>query len=349
MAVRRLDPIQPADFAFTAENLDWATVTIAKYPAGRQASAVIPLLWRAQEQHDDWLPEPAIRYVAELLDMPRIRVYEVATFYTMFQLSPVGRNAHIQVCGTTPCMLRGSEELMNVCRRRIAAEQHQVSEDGKLSWEEMECLGACVNAPLIQVGKDLYEDLTPETFETILDQFANGETPKPGPQIDRAFSAPIGGATTLQDVEALIAERQAAKSQAKATPTDADSAAGLQVVGGADAKAEAPTPSADAGRAERPAGLHGARDGTPDNLKQISGVGAALEEKLNALGIFHFDQIAAWTSEQVRWVDDHLSFKGRIAREDWIAQAATLAAGGATEFSKRVEKGEVEPGKDDDA
>ena len=344
MAVRRLDPAQPPDFAFTAENLDWANATIAKYPEGRQASAVIPLLWRAQAQHDGWLPEPAIRYMADLLEMPRIRVYEVATFYTMFQLSPVGRKAHIQVCGTTPCMLRGSEELINVCRRRIATEQHQLSEDGALSWEEMECLGACVNAPLIQVGQDTYEDLTPETFEALLDQFEKGQTPKPGPQIDRAYSAPVGGATTLLDVDALIAERQAARADAvtAAAPEVAD-AAGLQLVGGRDVE---PT-TADAG--ERPAGLDGAREGKPDNLKQISGVGAALEEKLNAMGVYHFDQIAAWTPAHVAWVDDHLSFKDRIAREDWIAQAATLAAGGTTEFSKRVEKGDVQSSKDDDA
>src|SRR5690606_32066434 len=163
MAVRRLHHEQPASFAFTAENLEWAQKIIARYPEGRQASAVIPLLWRAQEQHDGWLPEPAIRYVADMLGMPHIRVLEVATFYTMFQLAPVGRKAHIQVCGTTPCQLRGAEDLISVCKSKIAAHPHELSADGDFSWEEVECLGACVNAPMVQIFKDTYEDLTPES------------------------------------------------------------------------------------------------------------------------------------------------------------------------------------------
>ena len=198
MGVRRLDPKQPASFAFTPENLAWAKETIAKYPAGKQASAVIPLLWRAHEQHDNWLPEPAIRYVADMLDMPYIRVYEVATFYTMFQLSPVGRKAHVQVCGTTPCMLRGSEDIRDVCKRRINAEPHHLSEDGDFSWEEVECLGSCANAPMVQIGKDTYEDLTPELFEKVLDGFAKGQPPKPGSQTGRQASCPAGGPTTLK-------------------------------------------------------------------------------------------------------------------------------------------------------
>jgi NADH-quinone oxidoreductase subunit E len=198
MAVRRLAPPeqQPKDFTFTADNLAWAKGQIEKYPPGRQASAVIPLLWRAQEQHGGWLPEPAIRYVADMLGMAHIRVLEIATFYTMFQLEPVGKFL-VQVCGTTPCMLRGAEELKKVCRRRIG-EQHHVTADGKFSWTEVECLGACVNAPMVQINADYYEDLTPETFEKILDGLAAGKTPKPGPQIDRQFSAPVGGPTTLK-------------------------------------------------------------------------------------------------------------------------------------------------------
>jgi NADH-quinone oxidoreductase subunit E len=198
MAVRRLDPVQPASFAFTAENLAWAKATIAKYPAGKQASAVIPLLWRAQEQHAGWLPEPAMRYVAEMLDMAYIRVYEVATFYTMFQLSPVGTKAHIQVCGTTPCMLRGSEALIEVCKRKIHHDPHHLSADGTMSWEEVECLGACANAPMVQVWKDTYEDLTPEIFERVLDDLARGRPVKPGSQTGRQASCPVGGPTTLK-------------------------------------------------------------------------------------------------------------------------------------------------------
>ena len=202
MAVRRLAPpeIQPKEFAFNADNRVWAKQQIDKYPPGRQASAVIPLLWRAQEQHGGWLPEPAIRFVADMLEMAHIRVLEVATFYTMFQLEPVGKFL-VQLCGTTPCMLRGSEELKKVCHRRIG-DQHHVTADGNFSWVEVECLGACVNAPMVQINADFYEDLTPESFEKVLDSLAAGKIPKPGPQIDRQYSAPAGGPTTLKPVKA---------------------------------------------------------------------------------------------------------------------------------------------------
>jgi NADH-quinone oxidoreductase subunit E len=204
MSVRRLAPaeVQPKEFSFTAENLAWAKLQIAKYPDGRQASAVIPLLWRAQEQAGGWTPQKAIEYVADLLGMAYIRVLEVATFYTMFLLQPVGRKAHVQVCGTTPCMLRGSDDLFKVCRKRIHHDPFQVSADGDFSWEEVECLGACVNAPMVLIGSDTYEDLTPASFEKVLDGIASGKPVAPGPQIDRQMSAPIGGATTLKTVKA---------------------------------------------------------------------------------------------------------------------------------------------------
>ena len=198
MSVRRLDPVQPASFAFSQANLAWAHDTIAKYPAGKQASAVILLLWRAQEQ-EGWLSKPAIERVAAMLGMSYVRGLEVATFYTMFQLSPVGTVAHVQVCGTTPCQLRGAETLIGVCQARIAAHAHGLSADGKFSWEEVECLGACVNAPMVQIGKDTYEDLTESSLNALLDAFARGMPPKPGPQIDRTLSAPVGGQTTLLD------------------------------------------------------------------------------------------------------------------------------------------------------
>ncbi len=201
MAVRRLAPPeqQPKSFAFTAENRAWAENEITKYPHGRQASAIIPLLWRAQEQSGGWLPEAAIRAVADQLGLAHIRALEVATFYTMFNLAPVGRT-YVQLCGTTPCVLRGAEDLKAVCRRRIGEEQH-VTSDGQFSWIEVECLGACVNAPVVQIGADYYEDLTAESFEKILDEFAAGRSPKPGPQIDRQLSAPVGGPTTLKSFE----------------------------------------------------------------------------------------------------------------------------------------------------
>jgi NADH-quinone oxidoreductase subunit E len=198
MAVRRLAPPeqQPASFAFTPENLAWAKMQIAKYPEGRQQSAVIPILWRAQEQ-EGWTSQKAIESVADMLGMAPIRVLEVATFYTMFLLEPVGRKAHVQWCGTTPCLLRGGEDLKKVCQRRISHDPFHISADGDFSWEEVECLGACVNAPMVQIGADTYEDLTPESFEKVLDAFARGEKPEPGPQNGRHFSAPLGGDTTL--------------------------------------------------------------------------------------------------------------------------------------------------------
>jgi NADH-quinone oxidoreductase subunit E len=198
MAVRRLAPPeqQPASFAFTPENLAWAKQQIAKYPEGRQQSAVIPILWRAQEQ-EGWTSQKAIEAVADLLGMAPIRVLEVATFYTMFLLEPVGRKAHVQWCGTTPCLLRGGEDIKKVCQRRIHHDAFHLSADGDFSWEEVECLGACVNAPMVLIGSDTYEDLTPETFEKVLDALARGEKPEPGPQNGRHFSAPLGGETTL--------------------------------------------------------------------------------------------------------------------------------------------------------
>ena len=200
MSVRRLDPEQPATFEFTPENLTWAKEQLAKYPEGRHWAAVIPLLWRAQEQHGGWLPEPAIRAVSELLDMPYIRVYEVATFYTMFNLTPVGKY-FVQICGTTPCMLRGSEELKDILRRTIGPEK-KVTADGLFSWMEVDCLGACVNAPMIQINKDYFEDLTPDSLTTLLNKLRSGVGVKPGPQSNRQFSAPASGMRTLLDTGA---------------------------------------------------------------------------------------------------------------------------------------------------
>ncbi|MSP46587.1 MAG: NADH-quinone oxidoreductase subunit NuoE [Xanthobacteraceae bacterium] len=204
MSVRRLAPAdkQPKDFAFTKENLAWAEKQIAKYPTGRQQSAIIPLLWRAQEQNGGWLPEAAIRHVSEMLGMAHIRALEVATFYTMFLLEPCGKKAHVQVCGTTPCMLRGAQAIFDVCKRRIHHDPGHVSAGGDFSWEEVECLGACVNAPMVLIWNDTYEDLTADSFEKVLDGFAKGQPVKPGPQVDRQLSAPVGGQTTLKSVKA---------------------------------------------------------------------------------------------------------------------------------------------------
>lgn len=222
MSVRRLDSVQPESFAFSAENLAWARKLVGNYPQGKQASAVIPLLWRAQEQIGGWMTRPAIEAVAKLLDMAYIRVLEVATFYTMFQLSPVGRKAHIQVCGTTPCMLRGAEELKEICRQRINAEPHYLSNNGDFSWEEAECLGACVNAPMVQIGKDTYEDLTPETFAKLIDDISAGRPVKPGPQIKRQLSAPEGGLTTLTDPSLYSSDRKFTRQEPPPVTPPAD-------------------------------------------------------------------------------------------------------------------------------
>jgi len=198
--LRRLHKDQPASFAFTEKNLEWAKGQISKYPDGRQASAIIPLLWRAQEQ-EGWLTRPAIEHVADMLGMAYIRALEVATFYFMFQLQPVGSMAHIQICGTTTCMICGAEELVAVAKELISPHAHSLSSDGKFSWEEVECMGACANAPMAQIGKDYYEDLTADKLRDLIARFSNGEVPVPGPQNGRYAAEPLSGLTSLKDFE----------------------------------------------------------------------------------------------------------------------------------------------------
>jgi NADH-quinone oxidoreductase subunit E len=198
--LRRLYKDQPESFAFSAANQAWAEGQIAKYPEGRQASAIIPLLWRAQEQ-EGWLTRPAIEHVADMLGMAYIRALEVASFYFMFQMQPVGSVAHFQICGTTSCMICGAEDLVAVCREKVAPNPHELSPDGKFSWEEVECLGACTNAPMAQIGKDYYEDLTAERFAEIIDEMAAGKTPLPGPQNGRYAAEPKSGLTSLTEFD----------------------------------------------------------------------------------------------------------------------------------------------------
>jgi NADH-quinone oxidoreductase subunit E len=197
VSVRRLAEIQPESFAFTSATMKEVRRWMDNYPAARQQSAVIPILWLVQKQ-EGWVSEPAIRAVAELLGMPVIRVLEVATFYTMFMLEPVGTHALVQVCGTTPCQLRGAEGLIAVCKRKIGPHDHR-SADGKLYWQEVECLGACANAPMAAINDYYYEDLTPEALEQLIDDFAAGKKPKPGSYIGRQDAAPEGGPLTLTD------------------------------------------------------------------------------------------------------------------------------------------------------
>lgn len=198
--LRRLHPVQPESFAFTPSNLEWAKGQISKYPEGRQASAIIPLLWRAQEQ-EGWLTRKAIETVADMLGLAYIRALEVATFYFMFQLQPTGSVAHVQICGTTSCMICGAEDLIKVCKELIAPAPHALSADGKFSWEEVECMGACANAPMAQIGKDYYEDLTAEKLRDLIARFSKGEVPVAGPQNGRYAAEPLSGLTTLKDFE----------------------------------------------------------------------------------------------------------------------------------------------------
>ena len=213
MSIRRLHTTQPDSFTFSDENLKWAQNQMKKYPSGRQASAVIPILWRAQEQ-EGWLSKPAIEAVGELLEMPFIRVLEVASFYFMFQLAPVGSVAHIQVCGTLSCMICGAEDLIGICKEIISEKPHELSEDGKFCWEEVECLGACENDHMAQIGKDFYEDLTEASFRNILNQLLKGEVPTPGPQNGRYASEPLSGLTTLSDFNSGKYETNSSVSRA---------------------------------------------------------------------------------------------------------------------------------------
>ena len=190
---------QPESFEFTAENIERAKAHIAKYPPGRQASAVLPLLWIAQEQHGGWLPRAAMDHVAGLLEMAPIRIYEVATFYTMFNLRPVGRYL-LQACTTTPCWLRGSDVVVEACERKLGIAVGDSTADGLFTLVEVECLGACVNAPILQVNDDFYEDLDGPATERLLDALRAGDPPAPGSLIGRQASMPIGGKTTLTEV-----------------------------------------------------------------------------------------------------------------------------------------------------
>ncbi|WP_050528652.1 NADH-quinone oxidoreductase subunit NuoE [Pseudorhodobacter aquimaris] len=372
--LRRLHKEQPSHFAFTPANQTWAEAQISKYPEGRQASAIIPLFWRAHEQ-EGWLTRPAIEYVCDMLDMPFIRGLEVATFYFMFKLEPRGTIANIQICGTTSCMICGAEDLVAVCKELIAEKPHTVSADGKFSWEEVECLGACSNAPMAQIGKDYYEDLTADSLRDLIARFSKGEVPVPGPQNGRYAAEPLGGLTSLKEYEAgrkpYNASAQAAvdigdtvkridgaevpiltpwlgKSSADQPAevtdkpmTEAQEAASDKAAN-TDAVKKARPPQADEKPvvAVKPEGLTAARDGKADDLKLIKGIGPKLETLCNSLGFYHFDQIANWTAEQVAWVDENLEgFKGRVTRDTWVAQAKILAKGGETEFSRRADKG----------
>jgi NADH-quinone oxidoreductase subunit E len=375
LMLRRLYHEQPESFAFTPANREWAELQMTKYPDGRQASAIIPLLWRAQEQ-EGWLTRPAIEHVADMLGLAYMRALEVASFYFMFQLQPVGSVAHFQICGTTTCMICGAEDLVAVCREKIADKAHTLSADGKFSWEEVECLGSCANAPMAQIGKDYYEDLTAARLAEIIDELGAGKVPVPGPQNGRYASEPLSGLTSLKDMDSGKTQYNAsvqaavdigdtvkridgtevpltapwigkfgadkpvkpvARQAAKKSPVPDED----EMIGKPAAHAAA-TPEAVSGAGEKPKTMTAPRDTGADDLKRIKGVGVKLEALLNSMGFFHFDQIANWSGDEVAWVDQNLEgFKGRVTRDDWVAQATILAEGGETEFSNRAKKGEV--------
>lgn len=337
MALRRFDLEAGGEtFAFNAETEPTIEFWLGKYPADKKRSAVIPLLWLAQKDNGGWLSEPAMRTVADRLEMPYIRVYEVATFYTMFRLKPVGKN-HVQLCGTTPCMLRGANDLKKVCEKRIGKKM-AVTDDGRLSWEEVECLGACVNAPMVQINDYYYEDLTPETLDEILSKLAGGVAVEPGNFVDRLNSAPEGGATTLKEdglydgsrngvaglpnlPEATNGDKPEAEAKgepARSKPTNVDrEETSKTAVAEADDELEL--------EGERPEAADIDAEES-DDLKKIKGIGPKIETQLNELGVHRFAQIAAWSDDNVKWVDGYLSFRGRIQREEWISQAKTLAS-----------------------
>ncbi len=198
MSLKKISKVQPKNFKFNAKNLKSAEKVISNYPKGKQQSAVMALLYIAQRQNHNWIPLSAMKYIANILDMPYIKVYEVATFYTMYNLSPVGEY-FFQVCTTTPCMLSGAYKLVDVCKKKISQNESEISKNGKSSWMEVECLGACVNAPMIQINNDYFEDLDSQKLEKIIDQIINNHKPKPGSYRGRLSSEPMNIRKTLMD------------------------------------------------------------------------------------------------------------------------------------------------------
>jgi NADH-quinone oxidoreductase subunit E len=275
----------------------------------------------------------------------------------MFQLAPVGSVAHIQICGTTSCMICGAEELISVCQELVSKAPHTLSADGKFSWEEVECLGACTNAPMAQIGKDYYEDLTADKLRALIGRFSNGEVPVPGPQNGRYASEPLAGLTSLTEFAKGRAQHNASAQAAVDIGDTVKRIDGTEVplltpwIGGSTAVADKPAkpkpveavaaklvdlPVAG-GAGTQPKGLETARKGVADDLQVIEGIGPALEKLCHGLGFFHFDQIAGWGADEVSWMDANLKgFKGRVTRDKWVAQAKLIAKVGIAEFKIRA-------------
>ncbi len=358
--------VQPETFALSAKAHKDIEAWVAKYPKERQRSALIPALWIAQKDAGGWLPELAMRAVADKLGMAYIRVYEVVTFYTMFNMSPVGEH-FIQLCGTTPCWLRGSDNLKDVCAKKIGP-QNTVSADGKLSWLEVECLGACANAPMVQIsnaaGDSYYEDLTAESFETLIDDLAAGKTPDYGPQNSRHTSEAEGGAQALttdaayKKMGAIVklphAEKKAKVNYYECDPKEKRATRRGWVDPARKANPDPKKRSGNLGRdltkglvdedpnkglpkrsanKPKPKVLYtdGATDGAPDDLKQIKGIGPKFEKELNSNGVYYFAQIGAWKAADVKLVEEKIDSlaTGRIKRDDWVKQGKAFAKSAA--------------------
>ena len=338
---------QPEAYAFSPAAEKEIDMWVAKYPADRQRSALIPALWIAQKDAGGWLPEVTMRAVADKLGMAYIRVYEVVTFYTMFNMSPVGEH-FIQLCGTTPCWLRGSDDLKAVMKRRVGP-QNTITADGKLSWLEVECLGACANAPMVQIsnadGDSYYEDLTAESFDALLDKLVAGETPDYGPQNSRHTSEAEGGALSLT-TDVIFGRGNKLKvlpnagKKAKITRHGPDPKGNRATESGRKTKPKAGTvpkaarpPRSTDVKAQsqakpKPKVLYtdGPTDGTPDDLKKIKGIGPKFEGDLNSKGIYYFRQIGAWKAADIKMVEGVIdSFPGRIKRDEWVKQGKALA------------------------
>jgi len=342
MSARRMAAVQPDSFELSKAALKEIDAWVKKYPKDRQRSALIPALWIAQKDGGGWLPELAMRAVADKLGMAYIRVYEVVSFYTMFNMSPVGEH-FIQLCGTTPCWLRGSDNLKDVCAKKIGP---QNTVNGKLSWLEVECLGACANAPMVQIsnaaGDSYYEDLTAETFEQLIDDLAAGKTPKYGPQNGRHTSEPLGGAQSLTtdaifNQEINLKTLPNAGKKAVVTHHAADPKGRRATVAGRKNKpkgeaapnAARPPRSSSVKAKSKPKVLYtdGPTDGAPDDLKKIKGIGPKFEKELNGNGVYYFKQIGAWKAADVKVVEEKIKSlaSGRVKRDDWVKQGKALA------------------------
>lgn len=334
MSARRLAIRQPETFALSAKAKKEIGVWVEKYPKDRQRSALIPALWIAQKDAGGWLPELALRELGDMLDMAYIRVYEVATFYTMFNLEPVGTH-FVQMCGTTPCWLRGSDALKEMLTRKIGP-QRSISADGKLSWLEVECLGSCSNAPMVQIsnsdGDHYYEDLTAETLEAVLDDLVAGKKPEQGPRNSRFSSEPEGGAM------ALITPNLSKARKALTKLPNAEKKAKVEYFGWSP-KAKRPAKPAAAKKPTakkvpatktlpKPKVLYtdGPTEGTPDDLKLIKGVGPKFEGELNNNGVYYFRQIGAWKVADVKVVEEKIKSlaSGRVKRDAWVKQGKAL-------------------------